>query len=461
MLSLRKAALASAGLIGLGGTAAQAVHLDIELKGEGGGLAVGFCMTPGVGCDLPAALGRLGLPSGVLPRDRDSGEPIFAADFGDFPKPYDTANPGFHATDGALGAGELIRYRALGPLVYWDLAGKSWISPPAGTRIRLFGGLDAKTVITSDYSQCGGLLICIPAEKLETVYEEGSTTFFAEGVGGAESLLIDNANSQGAFHTHLDWFLENAGGAKGGPAGAYQVRLRLESDRRPEASAPFLIVFNNGLSDPDFAEAIAARMAAAPAPGPEPESPAPLSERGFLSLDYRENTAEKLVGCRRGCRKTLNSAVRTNVRVGLDGAADTDMIRSAAFVVLDLGTSSFRSGPVGGLAVNRRGWIKAPLTDGNGIPVGKLRLKWKRNRLVARFALASPVFSADFLEKGIGRRDRLETVGLKILGEDETVRLSARAALEIDGKVKDRQLTKGGKTYALGKVRLRSRGQTR
>jgi hypothetical protein len=283
MASALRTALFAAALLALGIPAANAVHLDIELRGDGDRLAVGFCLTAGVGCDLPGALRRLGLPAGTLPTDAASGYKVFAADFGDPLKPFETKNPGFNAVDNALIPKEVIRYVAQGRLLQWFPDRRQWGTAGTGVRVRLFGGIDARTAIRLDYSQCGGLLVCIPKEIQETVYEEGSTVFSADGIGGAASLLIADAKTKGSLHTHLDWFLENAAGTAGGPRGAYLATLQLRSDRRAQPSEPFLIVFNNGLSDEEFAEAIAARMAAvapeptpAPTPGPGPDtSPAP------------------------------------------------------------------------------------------------------------------------------------------------------------------------------------------
>lgn len=465
---------------------AGAVHLDVELKGSGDGLAVGFCMTQGVGCDLPGALGKLGLPAGTLPADGASGERIFAADFADFPKPYDTANPGFHATPGALRSGELIRYRALGALAYWDPSAKAWAAPPADVRIRLFGGLDAKTVVTLDYSQCGGLLVCIPKEKLETVYEEGSTVFSGTGIAGAESLLIDNASSQGSLHTHLDWFLETASGTKGGPAGAYLVRLQLVSDQRPQASPTFLIAFNNGLSDEGFADAIAARMAAVPAPQPDPvpdptPDPAPqpdpvpnpdpvpvpvsdpVPEQEFLSFKYRETATEALAGCRPKCRKTLRGTVAVDARISLEGDAAVEAVRTASAAVLNLGTTAFRTelGQALAGAAAKAGGIRLPVTNDGNSPIGKLRLQWKGGRLMARYTLAATAFANDFLEDKLGRGDRLETFTLQLRDAAGTPLLAVKTVLEIGGKTTRRQVVRGKANYALGTARLSSRRQTR
>lgn len=461
MRGFRNLSLASLGLLALAGGTAGAVHLDVELKGSGDGLAVGFCMTQGVGCDLPGALGKLGLPAGTLPTDTASGDPIFAADFADFPKPYDTANPGFNATGGALQQGELIRYRALGALAWWDPAAKAWTSPPAEVRIRLFGGLDPKTVVTPDYSECGGLLVCIPKEKRETVYEEGSTVFSGAGIAGAESLLIDNANSQGALHTHLDWFLETASGAKGGPAGAYLVRMQLVSDRRAAPSAPFLIAFNNGLSDEAFADAIAARMGVAPGPGAGPDpDPDPASGQEFLAFKYRETAAEKLAGCRPRCQTLARGTVSVEAR--LDWAKAVPADAGAAALELNLGAASFRS-PLGeGFAgQTRSGRIKLPVLNGANENIGKLRWTWKNGQAVIRYTLAVPVFARDFLEDDLGRGERLESITLRVRDAEGQAVAVAGAVVEIGGSVKSRRVVRGKTSYDLGTARLSSGQQTR
>ena len=64
--------------------AAFAVHLDVEVWGEGNALFAGYCRTPGVvGCDLGGLTQMLELPAGALPKEAATGKLIFLADFRD------------------------------------------------------------------------------------------------------------------------------------------------------------------------------------------------------------------------------------------------------------------------------------------------------------------------------------------------------------------------------------------
>lgn len=132
---------------------------------------------------------------------------------------------------GRLPANLLLRYQGLGSLRYWNPALEQWQSQtPNDERIRLFGGLDLQTVVSTDRSHCGGLLICIPRTVTSTVATEGSTLFTDSGVQGALSLIVDNTAANGSLHAHLDWFLELPGGQRSGAAGAYLLELRLTAD---------------------------------------------------------------------------------------------------------------------------------------------------------------------------------------------------------------------------------------
>ena len=81
----------------LSGRQAFAVHLDVEVWGQGNALFTGYCRTPGaVGCDLDGLAEVLHLPAGTLPIEAVTGKLIFPADFQDLPGgDFKTKNPGF------------------------------------------------------------------------------------------------------------------------------------------------------------------------------------------------------------------------------------------------------------------------------------------------------------------------------------------------------------------------------
>lgn len=277
--------------------AAQAVHLDVEVWGEGNALFAGFCHTPNiVGCDLDGLIDGLGLPVGSLPTEAATGKAIFVADFQDLPGGnFKTKNPGFQAIQNALSANEPISYRALGTLKYWGPNAKAWETAPANTQITLFGGLDLNAGIFNNPNQCNGQLLCFVGDAQGT---GKSTQFTGTGIQGAPELLVDVANNQGALHTHLSFFLENAQGQLGGLEGAYLAEMQVFSRLRSTPSAPFLVVINAGLSKAAFAAALSALVNPVNKPDvpppvinppdplpPIPDTPKPVFIPGDADLD--------------------------------------------------------------------------------------------------------------------------------------------------------------------------------
>ncbi|PPD33679.1 MAG: hypothetical protein CTY19_06975 [Methylomonas sp.] len=251
-------------------TAVQAVHLDVEIKGEANRIQAGFCRTPSaVGCDLPPQLAiNLNLPPKTLPLDGSNGKMIFLSDFRDFAGgPNRTPNPGFQAALNALNPGELVRYRALGYLEYWQAATQEWAAAPDNVRIKLSGGIDPALVIT-DYNQCGGQLFCF-ADGIGN--QNAVTLYTGSGISGNPEMLVDVAGNSGTLHTHLNWFLENNQGVIGGPVGAYRVEMQMMSNQRDEPSEPFYIMFNAGLPVADFSEALQQLIGLQPPPDSQPQ----------------------------------------------------------------------------------------------------------------------------------------------------------------------------------------------
>ena len=276
---------------------AQAVHLDVEVWSEGNALFTGFCHTPNiVGCDLDGLIDGLGLPAGTLPTEGETGKAIFVADFQDLPGgDFKTKNPGFQAIKNALSANEPVSYRALGSLKYWGVNASTWEAAPANTQITLFGGLDLNSGIFNNPTQCNGQLICFEGDAQGT---GKSTQFTGAGIQGAPELLVDVANNQGVLHTHLSFFLENQQGQLGGHEGAYLIEMQVFSRLRSTPSAPFLVVFNAGLSKEGFAAALSALVNSVNKAGvtppiinpsdplvPIPDTPKPVFNRGDADLD--------------------------------------------------------------------------------------------------------------------------------------------------------------------------------
>jgi len=259
-------------LIGLllGSHSAYAVHLDVELWGEGNTMFAGFCRTANiVGCDLDSLASDLNLPQGTLPQESTTGKLIFIADFQDLTGgPFKTKNPGFQSVLNSLQADELVSYRALGKLRYWEANATSWSVAPTDTQIRLFGGLDAQTSIINNSQQCGGQLFCFSG-----LGTDQSTVFSADGILAKPELGVDITNNVGILHTHLSFFLENQQGELGGPIGAYLIEMQVFSNFHPIPSAPFLVLLNAGLTHNEFSKALQGLAKA-----PTSNTPTPPSE---------------------------------------------------------------------------------------------------------------------------------------------------------------------------------------
>ncbi len=269
MFRTMKSLLLALGLLGWASGAA-ALHIDVNVSLSAGKLQIAFCGNTTTACDVLPVLTDLGLSGTTLPLDHATGKPIYVTDFGDFTGgPFAVDSPGFFSRAGRLPGNLLLNYQAMGSLRYWDPDQDRWLnSTPNDERIRLFGGLDATTVLSTDTSHCGGLLVCIPREIRSTVYEEGSTLFTDSGWQGARSLIVGRTAANGSLHVHLDWFLERPNGTRGGSAGAYLLELRMTAAGYT-ASDPFLIMFKRGISDAEFGRALAARIFA-PSDGSTP-----------------------------------------------------------------------------------------------------------------------------------------------------------------------------------------------
>lgn len=262
----------------------HAQHLDIEVWGQGNALFAGFCRTSGAtGCNLNGLTDTLELPTGTLPVEATTNKLIFPVDFGDLTGgDFSTRNPGFQSVSNALLPNELLSYRALGKLKYWDPALSAWHDAPQHVQIRLFGGLEASTKVLSDYAQCAGQLLCFSENSFGI---DGSTVFTGNGIQGNPELVVDITSTGGVLHTHLSFFLENTDGEVGGPSGAYLIEMQLISNARFFPSSPFLVLLNAGLESGEFGAALSA-LTGEPASGELPKQPElPASIPGDVDLD--------------------------------------------------------------------------------------------------------------------------------------------------------------------------------
>lgn len=238
---------------------AHALHFDVRV-GTSQGPVAGSTLTVGVYGDLPYT---------TLPVDIHTGYVLFPGNFGDFEGgPDKTDDPGFQAFAGALsgrsGAKDFIGFKALGALQQWDAASHSWQAADQGTGIRLFG--DVPPAVANAYLQYLVNPRSAPANALANFnYYESGTLFTGEGIVGPDMATIDDASSAGAFHAHLDWFMEHGGGGHAAST-AYMVTLQLTDAKAIGGrgvyvdSQPFSVIFNYGLSDAAYEQAFLSRI---------------------------------------------------------------------------------------------------------------------------------------------------------------------------------------------------------
>lgn len=234
-------------------TAVQAVHFDIELRTDPGPVAGARITTEFYG-DLDLA--------GQLPIDGETGFKMFPGYFGDVEGgPYLTDDPGFQAFAGTFLRGEVVSYRALGTLRWWNPATGRWGAAPQGIEVVLFGNIPPEVEVGYDTD---------PATwGAQYAYYAGGTRFSATGINGPLASVIDDAKVGGRFHAHLDWRINAVAGTV--PAvGAYMVTLQFWSpaqaagQQKYQASVPVQIVFERGISEDQMRAAIQARISARP-----------------------------------------------------------------------------------------------------------------------------------------------------------------------------------------------------
>ncbi|MEL7449722.1 MAG: hypothetical protein AAFN78_10965 [Pseudomonadota bacterium] len=217
-------------------------------------------------------------PNASFPLDFESRSLLVPADFGDFGGgPHKTDDPGWVIETGNLAANELLWFRALGTLDFWNTATGQWQSaPPAGERLRFFGAIPPEVFLNGDPDELA-------------FYQQG-TIWSANGLEGPTESAIEQASGDGTIHSHLDFCIEDSTGdcsapgigQTGSPAvGAYLIELELFSDAvdangdpKYADSAPVKVVLNNGLVAEECAAAIEALTQPAADQGAERETPA-------------------------------------------------------------------------------------------------------------------------------------------------------------------------------------------
>ncbi len=151
------------------------------------------------------------------------------------------SNPGFASeadTGGGLQVGDVVVYHVLDNLRVW--AAGAFAEPADGMRIRIENNLPdvPDTLVTATSGEQLG----------------SNTSPMRNVIGGADGV--------GDFHSHIDFLLEPNPFPEPLPSathGAYGLKLSLATSREGIApSDPFWVAFNFGLSEGQFAEAVAA-----------------------------------------------------------------------------------------------------------------------------------------------------------------------------------------------------------
>ena len=191
---------------------------------------------------------------------------VFEADFptsGLFEQNTDDPGWASEASEGLGGwtPGTIIDYNILGPLEYHD--GINFVAVPAGVSILI------------DDNPGGGLTVT------------DSTVGPVSGTG-----IIGDADALGDVHTHIDFTLQPGqfDELNNPPAGAYALLMELTTDEPGIANSDsFYIVFNYGLDEPAFEEAVADFAAVVP----EPTSLAIAGIGAMLVLSRRRRNEKK------------------------------------------------------------------------------------------------------------------------------------------------------------------------
>jgi len=242
--------------------AARAQHLDVKVSTSNGPV-VGSKIEIGVFGDLTLFLGA----TGTLPIHHETGYRIFPTWFSERTRQgvstTSTDNPGFHAFPSSFASLEEIQFRALDVLLTWTSGTQSWSAGPAGTWIRLSGGIPDQIALDRFFNPT-------PAVIAAYDFYAGGTRFSGDMISGPVVAPIGIVGRTGGFHDHWDWFLEGDG--RQTPA-AHLVQVQIISSAQAGGankyvdSDPFYVLFSNRLTTSEFNGAL---LSLTTAPVPEP-----------------------------------------------------------------------------------------------------------------------------------------------------------------------------------------------
>lgn len=236
------------GLLGLvlAASAAHAQHLDVKVSTSGGPVA-GSRIELDVYGDLTWYLAQ----AGGLPQHYLYGYDIFPSDFSDRKGgPYLTDNPGFQSFRSQFAGGEAIGFTASGRLEHLVPGGTRWEAAPGGGGVRLYGAIPDDVVF--DYVVNG-------TREDEYLFYANGTLFGGDGISGPSTAPIGIAKADGSLHYHLNWSLEGTAQAHRGTflAEMHIVSMATEGGvPKYLSSDPFYVMFRNGVTDAEYAEAL-------------------------------------------------------------------------------------------------------------------------------------------------------------------------------------------------------------
>ena len=195
---------------------AKAQHSDIWLILDGSQVAVDAINTE---TNTPATV------------DQTTGRFLFSSDFADLGQgPQGTDDPGFQTVANTFTPNGILNFRAIESLLFWN--GDAWVSSVVDQeRILVIDALNETTVIDT----------------------AGVTT--AEGA-------IDQIDSSGTIHQHIEFFIDNNTSANLPAAGAYMINIEffatetLGGDVMHTASKPVRITFAYQISTEEYQQAL-------------------------------------------------------------------------------------------------------------------------------------------------------------------------------------------------------------
>ena len=245
--------------------------------------------------------------SNQFPAVAGTGRTVVPANFGDFAGgPHKTDDPGWVIKGGDLLGGEVLWFRALGSLRFWDKDQQRWLDePPNGERVRYFGAIPPEVMSNGSNEEFN-------------FYEEG-TIWSGAGIEGPLEAPIEQAVDvspiNDAIHAHLDFCLEGkkASGEMGDctinainwsdphtgspTVGAYLIEIQLFSkavasngqQQKYIDSPPVKVLLNNGLKvrdngDGSFTNECAAAIGALTLPDSLVDSSPALPAAGVLIM---------------------------------------------------------------------------------------------------------------------------------------------------------------------------------